>query len=209
MENLENGEINKKTSIRKWAERSVIGLLLAVAIPTFVVQAYKIPTGSMEPTLEIGDYILVSEYIYGFRIPFTSIRVLDFKRPQRGDVIVFISPLDKRKDLVKRVVAVGGETVHMAGKKLYINGVEVPDSHAVYKEESRFPSKAQEDRFGPIIVPQGSLFVLGDNRDRSSDSRFWGSVPLENVKGKAVIIYWSWNSGKLMVRFRRLGQPIY
>lgn len=207
---MKDGEIRTKSTIREYAESIIIALILALVIRTFVIQAFKIPSGSMEPTLQIGDHLLVNKFIYGIKIPFTSIHLLPWKSPQRGDVIVFIFPLDQDKDFIKRVIGVGGDTVSIVNKKLYINGVEVPDPHAVYRENSILLGEQQKlDNFGPVTVPQGSLFVMGDNRDHSFDSRFWGFVPLKDVLGKAVTIYWSWNSQKSWVRWNRIGHLIY
>lgn len=200
----------KKSTFREYAEAIIVALVLALIIRTFVVQAFKIPSGSMEPTLEIGDHILVNKFIYGTKIPFTSINLFPWESPQRGDVMVFIYPLEPEKDFIKRVIGVGGDTVRIVNKKLYINGVEVPDPHAVYKEDTILPGEVQKrDNFGPVTVPKGNLFVLGDNRDRSLDSRFWGFVPLEDVKGKAFIIYWSWDRQETTVRWKRIGHLIH
>ena len=200
----------RKSTLREYAEAIIVALVLALLIRTFVVQAFKIPSGSMEPTLEIGDHILVNKFIYGTKIPFTSINLFPWKSPQRGDVIVFIYPLEPEKDFIKRVIGVGGDTVRIVNKKLFINEVEVPDPHAVYKEDMILPGEVQKrDNFGPVTVPKGNLFVLGDNRDRSLDSRFWGFVPLEDVKGKAFIIYWSWDRQETTVRWKRLGHLIH
>ncbi len=202
-------ELKKKSVFREYAEAIIIALVLALLIRTFVVQAFKIPSGSMEPTLEIGDHILVNKFIYGVKIPFTSLRLLSFNEPKRGDVIVFIYPVDPSKDFIKRVIAVEGETVKLLNKKLYINDVEVPDSHAVYKEDSPLGTDPQKrDNFGPVTVPKGQILVLGDNRDRSLDSRFWGFVPVNEVRGKAFIIYWSWDSQESTLRWKRLGHLI-
>jgi signal peptidase I len=163
-------------------------------IRTFVVQAFKIPSGSMEPTLEIGDHILVNKFIFGIKIPFTSWNLLPFQKPKKGDVVVFIYPNDRDKDFIKRVAAVEGDTVQIINKKLHINGTPVPDIHAVFKETGPLAAAIQKgDNFGPVRVPPEKIFVLGDNRDRSLDSRFWGFVPVEDVRGKAFIIYWSWD----------------
>jgi len=207
---VQNKEIRKKSTFREYAEAIIVALLLALFIRTFVVQAFKIPSGSMEPTLLIGDHILVNKFIYGTKIPFTSIRLLPLQKPQKGDVVVFIYPLDPSKDFIKRVVAVEGDTVKITNKKLFINGVEAADPHAVYKEDTVFPAEVQKrDNFGPVTVPPGNIFVLGDNRDRSLDSRFWGFVPLEDLRGKAFIIYWSWNSQETNVRWNRIGHLIH
>ena len=206
---IHSKEMKKKSIFREYAEAIIVALLLALLIRTFVVQAFKIPSGSMEPTLMIGDHILVNKFIYGIKIPFTSIRFLPLYKPQRGDVVVFIYPLDSSKDFIKMVVAVEGDTVKIVNKKLFINGSEAADPYAVYKEDMVFPTEIQKrDNFGPLTVPQGSIFVLGDNRDRSLDSRFWGFVPQEDLRGKAFIIYWSWNSQETNVRWNRIGHLI-
>ena len=207
---MENQKLKKKSIIWEYAESIIIALALALAIRTFVVQAFKIPSGSMEPTLEVGDHILVNKFIYGIKIPFTSLNLFPLEIPQRGDVVVFIYPLEPDKDFIKRVIAVGGDTVRIANRRLYINGENVPDPHAVYSEGTILLGEAQKlDNFGPVTVPKGSLFVLGDNRDHSLDSRFWGFVPLKDVLGKAFTIYWSWNSRESTVRWNRLGHLIY
>ncbi|MBI5967762.1 MAG: signal peptidase I, partial [Deltaproteobacteria bacterium] len=169
-EGLKTLEKKKKSTFREYAEAIVIALVLALFIRTFVVQAFKIPSGSMEPTLEIGDHILVNKFIYGIKIPFTSINSFPWEKPKRGDVIVFIYPLERSKDFIKRVVGVEGDIVKMVNKKLFINGSEVPDPQAVYREDVIFSAEVQKrDNFGPVTVPRGKLFVLGDNRDRSLD----------------------------------------
>ena len=207
---VKSKEIKKKSTFREYVEAIVVALLLALLIRTFVVQAFKIPSGSMEPTLVIGDHILVNKFIYGIKIPFTSIRLFPLYKPQREEVVVFIYPLDPSKDFIKRVVAVEGDTVKIVNKKLFINGSEAANSYAVYKEDTVFPAEMQKrDNFGPVTVPPGSLFVMGDNRDRSLDSRFWGFVPLEDLRGKAFIIYWSWNSQETTVRWNRIGHLIH
>jgi signal peptidase I len=207
---LKSEGTKKKSIIWEYAESIIITLALALVIRTFVVQAFKIPSGSMEPTLEIGDHLLVNKFIYGIKIPFTSINLFPLKSPQRGDVIVFIYPPEPDKDFIKRVIGVGGNTVSMINKKLYINGVEIPDPHAVYRENTILLGDGQKpDNFAPVTVPKGNLFVMGDNRDHSFDSRFWGFVPLKDVLGKAFAIYWSWNSHESTVRWNRLGHLIY
>lgn len=207
---MKDEETKKKSAIWEYAESIIIALILALVIRAFVVEAFKIPSGSMEPTLEIGDHLLVNKFIYGIRIPFTSIHLFPWKSPQRGDVIVFIFPLEPEKDFIKRVIGIGGDTVSIVNKKLYINGVEVPDPHAVYRKDMALLGDNQKlDNFGPVTVPEGSLFVMGDNRDQSFDSRFWGFVPLKDVLGKAFTIYWSWNGQESTVRWNRLGHLIY
>ncbi len=207
---MKNEETKKKSIIWEYAKSIITALALALLIRTSVVEAFKIPSGSMEPTLEVGDHLLVNKFIYGVKLPFTSITLIPWKSPQRGDVIVFIYPADPSKDFIKRVIGVGGDTVSIVDKKLYVNGVEVPDPHAVYREDNISPGNLQRlENFGPVTVPKGSLFVMGDNRDHSYDSRFWGFVPLGNVVGEAINIYWSWNREESTVRWDRLGHLIY
>jgi signal peptidase I len=198
-----------KSTIREYAEAILMALLLALFIRTFIVQAFKIPSGSMIPTLAIGDHILVNKLAYGIRIPFWEEYLVNFQTPARSDVIVFIYPEDRSKDFIKRVIAVGGDTVEIRQKKVYINGKPVADAHAYFKE-SDFSGELQpgQNNYGPRVVPEGHLFVMGDNRDSSHDSRFWGFVNLDDVRGKAFLIYWSWDGTDRWVRWERLGSLI-
>jgi signal peptidase I len=188
-----SGKGKKKGAFREYTEAAAIAILLALFIRTFVVQAFKIPSGSMEPTLLVGDHILVNKFIYGIKIPFTNDTIIPISKPKRGDVTVFIYPVDKSKDFIKRVIGLPGDTIEIIGNKIHINGEEYKDENGFYSREGngsgRYIGKAN---FGPITVPEGHLFVMGDNRNHSYDSRFWGFVPIHSVKGKAFIIYWSW-----------------
>ena len=199
-----------KSTFREYAEAIGMALLLALFIRTFIVQAFKIPSGSMIPTLLIGDHILVNKLAYGVRIPFWEDYIFEFQAPQRGDVIVFIYPEDRSKDFIKRVVAVGGDNVEIRQKKVYINGIPVADTHAYFKD-GEFAGELQpgQNNFGPKTVPGGHIFVLGDNRDSSHDSRFWGFVNMDDVRGKAFLIYWSWDGSDRWVRWERLGSLIH
>jgi len=202
--------MKKKSIIREWVEAILIAVVLALVIRTFVVQAFKIPSGSMEYTLLVGDHILVSKFIYGTRIPFTDIRILSFKKPQRGEVIVFIYPVDRKKDFIKRVVGTEGDKVEIIDKKVYINDSLFDSPFSVNNDKTIIPKDIQpRDNYGPIVVPKDSLFVMGDNRDHSYDSRYWGFVKLEDVKGKAFLIYWSWDGFKRGLRWRRIGDIIH
>lgn len=184
--------IKKKSTFREYAEAAAIAVLLALFIRTFVVQAFKIPSGSMEPTLLVGDHILVNKFIYGIKIPFIRTTLIPISEPSRGDVIVFIYPVDKSKDFIKRVIGLPGDTIRIEGKKIFINGKLYEDSHGLYRPSSRGGNPGNSPGFGPVTVPPDSYFVMGDNRDQSWDSRSWGYVPEESIKGKALIIYWSW-----------------
>jgi signal peptidase I len=201
----------KKSVAREYTEAIVIALILALFIRTFIVQAFKIPSGSMEPTLLIGDHLLVNKFIYGIKNPFTGETWIPIEKPQRRDIIVFKYPVNPDQDFIKRVIGVEGDTIEMMDKNLLVNGKPFIVKNAVYRDPNIFPRDVQpRDNFGPITVPKDSLFVMGDNRDNSYDSRFWKFVKLNEVKGKAFILYWSWDSqwswgsDNFPVRFSRI-----
>jgi signal peptidase I len=201
-------EVSKrgKSRFRENVEAILLAIVLALFIRTFVVQAFKIPSGSMKQTLLIGDHILVSKFIYGIKIPFTQTTLIPIRDPQRADIVVFKFPEDPSKDFIKRVVGVAGDVVEIKDKQVFINGKKENHPYGVYTDPYTIPVGIQpRDNYGPIKVPPNSLFVMGDNRDHSYDSRFWGFVDLAAVKGKAFIIYWSWNKEDFGVRWRRLG----
>jgi signal peptidase I len=192
-----------QSKLREYTEAIVIAILLALFIRGYIVQAYKIPSGSMLETLQIGDHLLVNKFLYGVNIPFTDTRILEVRAPERGDVIVFIYPEDESKDFIKRIVGLPGETISVVDKVVYIDG----EPHQIETEQHvdplTYPAELQpRDNLGPVTVPPNAYFVMGDNRDRSLDSRFWGFVDRGKIRGKAVIIYWSGS------RFGRIGQLI-
>ena len=198
--------VRPKSTTREYGETLFIALILALVIRTFVVQAFKIPSGSMLPTLQIGDHILVNKFIYGPRleIPLTQWslgHLPGFRQPRAGDVVVFIYPRERDKDFIKRVVATAGQTIEVHGTTVLVDGKPVDDPHAHY-------SKAAHVDLEPFRVPPGHVFVMGDNRDESYDSRFWGPVPIEDIKGLAMVIYWSWG-GEHWVRWDRLGRLVF
>ena len=203
--------MQKKKFIKEYLEPIVTAVLIALFIRAFVVQAFKIPSSSMTPTLLVGDYILVNKFIYGFRIPYTNIKYFQFKKPQRGDVIVFIFPLDPSKDFIKRVIGTEGEKVEIIHNKIYINYRLIDDPWGHF-EKRGFEDLQSMENFGPVVVPKASLFVLGDNRYNSEDSRFWGFLHVNAVLGKAFIFYFSWdrNAEDLLdkVRWSRIGKMI-
>ena len=203
-----DGAKKSKSAIREYAEAIGMALFLALFIRTFIVQAFKIPSGSMIPTLQVGDHILVNKLSYGTRIPFWEKYLIEFKKPQRGDVIVFVFPEDPSKDFIKRVIGIGGDTVEIRGKRVYINNRLLEDPHAYFEGDRERMLQIRGD-FGPVRVPEDYLFVMGDNRDRSYDSRFWGFVNIQAVKGKALMVYWSWDGTDRWVRWERLGNLIY
>jgi len=198
-----------KSTFREYAEAIITAVVLALFIRTFVVQAFKIPSGSMKPTLLVGDHILVNKFIYGVKLPVIGKTVIPVGQPKRGDVIVFVFPEDPSKDFIKRVVALGGDTVAIKNKQVYINGQPVTDPHATFTDSRSMPPDLYpRDNLRPRKVPEGSLFVMGDNRDQSYDSRYWGFVPLSDVRGRAFLIYWSWKEDGLGVRWDRLGDVV-
>ncbi len=178
----------KKSIFWEWAESIIIALCLAMVIRTFVVQAFKIPTGSMRSTLLEGDLILVNKFIYGAKIPFTNLNLPLIRKPQKGDVVVFIYPNDPKKDFIKRLVAAEGETVEIRNGTIYINDKPLLESvfnRIYYYNRGDFAAEGKK-----ITVPKGHFFVLGDNSASSQDSRYWGFVPQKNLLGKAIVIYW-------------------
>ena len=199
---------NKKRLLREYTEAIITALILALVIRAYVVQAFKIPSGSMLPTLLVGDHILVNKFIYGTKIPFSDRRVLIFKKPERGDIIVFKYPENPKKDFIKRVIATEGDAIEERDKAVYVNGKASKEPYSQHSDKDiRSGGNDPRDNFGPITIPEGKVFVMGDNRDQSYDSRYWGFVDLKEIKGKALIIYWSWDTEK-WVRFNRIGRLI-
>lgn len=185
-------------SFRDTLEAVVVALLLAFVIRAFIVQAFKIPSGSMLETLQIGDHLLVTKFAYDVRLPSnlwldtTDGKVL-YKTgdPERGDIIVFKFPEDETKDYIKRVIGLPGETLEIREKIVYINGEPIDEPYAMHTKYTMQPIR---DNFGPVTIPEGEFFVMGDNREGSFDSRWWGTVKRQKIVGKALVIYWSWGS---------------
>ncbi|HRV44147.1 MAG TPA: signal peptidase I [Smithellaceae bacterium] len=204
-----------KAKFQEFIEAMIIAILIAVVIRTLFVQAYKIPSQSMVPTLLVGDHLLVNKFIYGVKIPLLRRTIIPVTDPKRGDIIVFIYPQDRSKDFIKRVIGVGGDKIEIRNKKIRINDRPYEDRIGVYSDPVSYPAIVQpRDNFGPVTVPENALFVMGDNRDQSLDSRFWGFVDLKDVEGKAMIIYWSWNSDEQdrlwkKIRWERLGTLLH
>ncbi|MHB8172863.1 MAG: signal peptidase I [Nitrospirota bacterium] len=199
----------KKSVFREYAEAIVVAAVLALFIRTFIVQAFKIPSGSMKNTILVGDHILVNKFLYGTHIPFTNIKILPVRKPERGDIIVFKYPENESVDFIKRVIGTPGDVVQVIDKKVYVNGKPLSEPYTIYKDSEILPKALEpRDNFGPIKVPPHNYFMMGDNRDRSRDSRFWGFVDESKILGKAMIIYWSWDAKDDSVRWNRIGHLV-
>jgi signal peptidase I len=172
----------------------LVSTLLSAGVKASLVQAYKIPSGAMIPTLLIGDHLLANKFIY------------KTAEPNRGDIIIFPYPEDPSRDFIKRLIAVEGDIIEIKNKRLYINGKEQSEPYIINTDSGG--QRDQRDNFGPVTVPPGKLFFMGDNRDQSYDSRFWGYVPKDTIKGKAMSLYWSWDNVKHAVRWDRIGKPV-
>jgi signal peptidase I len=195
--------------IREYTQSIGVAVLLALLIRTFLIQSFIIPSGSMEDTLLIGDRLLVNKFIYGTKIPFTDRSILSLRDPQRGDVIVFEYPKDTEKDFIKRVIGTPGDVITIRDKRVFINNVLYANPHEIHKDQAILPNDLTlRDNFGPITVPNDAYFVMGDNRDNSYDSRFWGFVKKDKIKGLAIIKFWSWDSNRLRVRWENIGRLI-
>lgn len=216
--NQTNKTAKPKSIVREYIEAIIFALIIALLIRSFIVQAFKIPSGSMKNTLLIGDHILVSKFAYGIHIPneipftniklFPDIRLLP-KDPSRGDIIVFKFPKDETRDFIKRVVGVPGDKIQLIRQKLYVNDKPVEEPYTIHLDPAEGSQPvAPRDDLGPILVPPGHLFMMGDNRENSQDSRFWGFLDINKVKGRAFVIYWSWDRENSWFRSQRLGRVL-
>lgn len=195
----------KKPLWREYAEALAIALLLAIVIRTFVIQAFKIPSESMLQTLLVGDHLLASKFTYGLKIPFTHTYFYKGSEPQRGDVIIFEYPNDPSVDYIKRVVGLPGDVIEVRNKQLFRNGEKIRESYVRFTDGNRM--EPVRDNYGPVTVPPNKYFVMGDNRDNSADSRFWGFVDRSAIVAKAWRLYWSW-AGISDIRWDRIGKSI-
>lgn len=194
----------KKNWIREYGEAIFVAGVLFLFLRTFVVQAFQIPTGSMEDTLLVGDFLVANKFLYGARIPFTETRLPAVRDPEAGDIIVFRAP-HVDKDYIKRCVAVAGDTVELKNNVLYVNGEARKESFTVFKGGG-IPAMAN---WGPKTVPENALFMMGDNRNQSQDSRFWGFLDKGRVKGHAMFLYFSWDKDRFLPRITRFFRPIH
>ncbi|MCF8029640.1 MAG: signal peptidase I [Desulfohalobiaceae bacterium] len=215
----ESQKKKQKGAFREYAEALAIALLLAFVIRSFVVQAFKIPSGSMLPTLKIGDHLLVNKFLYGLRIPFTDVFITDFSDPEFQDIVVFRFPENESKDFIKRVIGTPGDTIRIRDQQVYRNGKRLKEPYIRPNRsnvvgtfpKNKWPPHSFDPRvrnnLGPIEVPENKYFVMGDNRGESYDSRFWGFVEENKILGEAWIIYWSWKSWT-DIRWSRIGDVV-
>lgn len=197
---------SKKSLIREYGEALLVALVLAFVIRTFVVQAYKIPSESMVETLLVGDHLLASKFAYGIKIPFTHSYIYHGDDPAYGDIIIFEYPNDPSVDYIKRVIGLPGDVITVRDKRLYRNGMPVEESYVRYEQPNII--EPVRDNFGPVTVPPDKYFVMGDNRDNSLDSRFWGFVDRGAIQAKAWRIYWSWDDKDNSPRWSRIGKAV-
>ncbi len=193
-------ETQKKSTFREYYEALLIAVIFVNFARIFVFQAFKIPTGSMEDNLKVGDHIVVNKFIYGPVSPPWE-KLLPLRQIRQGDIIVFRYPLQPDTDFVKRVIGMPGDTLEIRNKVVSINGKALDEPYVIHEDNQVFPAQPalpepyrSRDQFGPYTVPPGQYFAMGDNRDRSSDSRYWGTVPRPMIKGRAFMVYWSFAS---------------
>lgn len=195
----------RKSAIREYAEALIIALALAFIIRTFIIQPFTIPSGSMEKTLLVGDYLLVNKFWYGLKNPFTGNYLIEGTEPQIGDIIVFKYPEDPSIDFIKRIVGVPGDIIEVRDKQLLRNGQPVKENYIQHLHPDFIMDL---DNIGPVVVPEDEYFAMGDNRDNSKDSRAWGTLRRSAIHGKAWRIHWSWDAQNGRVRTERLGKKL-
>jgi signal peptidase I len=195
------GATFRKSTLREYFESICVAVILALFVRTFVVQAFKIPTGSMENNLLIGDHLLVNKFVFAPTLTRAEDTLLPIDPIRRGDILVFKYPEDPERDFIKRVIGLPGETIELKNKKVHVNGMPLDEPYAHYLQPAPSAADLQEvtsfdvrDRYGPVTVPADQYFVMGDNRDNSQDSRYWGFLPRGHIKGKALLIYWSYDA---------------
>lgn len=207
-EKKKKSAVSRKDYFKDFIETVVTAVLLALILRAFVVQTFRIPSGSMEDTLLVGDFLVVNKFIYGIKVPFTETRLRGIREPRRGDIIVFEypdpDPRARRENYVKRCIGTPGDIVELKNNVLYVNGDRIEEDYIKLK-----PPTPRWADFGPVKVPEESLFMMGDNRNWSADSRDWGFLDQGLMKGKAVMIYWSWDSKTARPRFERIFDLIH
>ena len=192
----------RKSVLREYTEIIVLAVALALFVRTFFIQAFRIPSESMEDTLLVGDFLFANKFIYGPRLPLVDSRLPSIRDPRPGDIIIFKYPGDEKTDYIKRCVAVAGQTVEVKRNVLYVDGLHVEENFAKWVLGPR------DYTWGPYTIEDGHIFMMGDNRDNSADSRAWGPLDMRLITGKAMFIYFSWNPRSNTVRFSRIGDII-
>ncbi len=203
MGSSEKGKMTRKSKLREYFEIIVTAVVLALIVRALIIQSYHIPSESMEDTLLKGDFLFANKFIYGAKVPFVDFHFPKVRDPKPDDIVIFKFPGDRKTDYIKRCIAVEGQTVELKGTRLFVNGVERPESHSKY-----IYGDAPRRDFGPYTVPKGHILVFGDNRDNSYDSRFWGPLDKRLLRGKALFLYFSVDYKKHWVRFSRIGHII-
>ncbi|MGQ9604231.1 MAG: signal peptidase I [bacterium] len=191
-----------KQKAQEWIKSIIFAVIIALLARATVVQAFRIPTSSMEDTLLVGDFLFVNKFIYGIKVPFSDLRLAKVREPRRGDIVVFKHP-GENKDFIKRCIGIAGDTVEIKDDVVYINNIPIEEPYKVLRPQINAPRN-----YGPIVVPKGHIFVLGDNRHNSYDSRSWGPLDMKLLKGQAMVIYFSWDHSRHIPRFNRIGKII-
>ena len=198
-----------RSILREYVEAAVWALALTMFLRAFVIQAFRIPSESMRDTLLVGDFLFVNKFEYGPKIPFTHLRLPGLRGPRHGDVIVFQYPQDPSKDFIKRCIATGNQTLEVKNKQVYLDGRPIREPYVIHTDPATRPAGYDErDFFGPVTVKPNELFMMGDNRDNSNDSRYWGTLDMDLVKGRAMFLYWSWDGERNWPRWNRIFQII-
>jgi signal peptidase I len=193
----------KRSIVREYVEAALWALVITMVLRAFVIQAFRIPSESMLNTLLVGDFLFVNKFEYGPKLPFTHTRLPGIRQPRRGDVIVFQYPQDPTKDFIKRCIGTPGDVVEVSGTHVIVNGDTLVEPYA------RFEDQPWHKDQPPLKIPPHQYFMMGDNRDNSNDSRYWGTVDMDLVKGRAMFIYWSWNPERFQPRWERLFRVIH
>jgi len=200
----------RRNQVREYVEAALWALVLTLFLRAFVIQAFRIPSESMLDTLLVGDFLFVNKFEYGPKLPFTHIRFPGIRKPKTGDVIVFQYPQDPSKDYIKRCIATGGQTLEIRDKKVFVDGRGLVEPYVVHIDPTvRSAGYDYRDNYPRRTITPGELFMMGDNRDNSNDSRFWGTVAMDLVKGRAMFIYWSWDGERHWPRWSRLLRVIH
>src|SRR5258706_1124163 len=198
-----------RSIIREYVEAALWALALTMFLRAFVIQAFRIPSESMRDTLLVGDFLFVNKFEFGPKIPFTHIRLPGLRQPRHGDVIVFHYPQDPSKDFIKRCIATAGQTVQVKNKDLWLDGKKLDEPYVIHTDPNLRPAGYDDrDNFGPLTVKPSEMFMMGDNRDNSNDSRYWGTPAMDLVKGRAMFLYWSWDGERNWPRWNRIFQII-